>query len=33
MSNQNGVIINVTGTGAGVDVRLAASGMKVTLIK
>ena len=33
MSNQHGVIIHVTGTAAGVDVRLAASGMKVTLIK
>jgi hypothetical protein len=33
MSNQNGVIINVTGTASGIDVRLAASGMKVKLVK
>ena len=33
MSNQNGVLIDVTGTASGIDVRLAASGMKVTLTK
>jgi hypothetical protein len=33
MQNQNGVVINLTGTGQGVDVRLAASGMKITLTK
>jgi hypothetical protein len=33
MSNQNGVIINVTGTAKGIDVRLAASGMTVRLIQ
>ena len=33
MQNQNGVVINMTGTGQGVDVRLAASGMKITLMK
>jgi hypothetical protein len=33
MSNQNGVIINLTGTSAGVDVRLAASGMSIQLSK
>jgi hypothetical protein len=33
MSNQNGVLINVTETGAGIDVRLAASGMTVKLVE
>jgi hypothetical protein len=33
MSNQNGVIINVTGTASGVKVNLAVSGMKITLVK
>ena len=33
MRNEKGVVINVTGTGAGVDVRLAASGMSVKLVK
>jgi hypothetical protein len=33
MSNQNGVIINLSGTAAGIDVRLAASGMKIKLEK
>ena len=33
MQNQHGVVINLTGTGQGIDVRLAASGMKITLMK
>ena len=31
MSNQNGVLINLTGTAAGLDVRLAASGLEIKM--
>jgi hypothetical protein len=33
MRNDKGVVINLTGVGQGVDFRLAASGMEVTLVK
>jgi hypothetical protein len=33
MQNDKGVVINLTGVGQGVDFRLAASGMDVTLVK
>jgi hypothetical protein len=33
MRNDKGVVINLTGVGQGVDIRLAVSGMDVTLVK
>jgi hypothetical protein len=33
MRNDKGVVINLTGVGQGIDFRLAASGMEVTLVK
>jgi hypothetical protein len=33
MRNDKGVVMNLTGVGQGVDIRLAVSGMDVTLVK
>jgi hypothetical protein len=33
MRNDKGVVINMTGVGQGVDIRLAVSGIEVTLVK